>query len=117
MFKRIAADLGDKNIPRVLVQQVIPNQLKTLYYREESSNPLDKTLEIWNCEEHKFYLVEGDNSKGEWSVNNLQLIGEYDSVDRAVAEVRANYTLVQDENPEPISTAAGVKIKRLIKKN
>lgn len=115
MFRKTARDLAEKNIPKELVQQIVPNQLRTLYWREESENPQNTTVEIWNCGEHTFYLISGDNSKGEWSIADIMLVGEYESLDEATREARASYVLKAEE-PEQLQVASQ-RLKRMIKKN
>lgn len=113
-MNKTAADLGQRNMPKGLIQQVVPGALRALYWREESSMPENHILEIWGSESATFYLIDGDFVSGEWSEQNIQFIGEYDEVHQAVQAARSNYVIMEDSQPK---TEASSTFKRLIKKS
>lgn len=110
----IAADLGDANIPKVFADGVSPAPLNMLYWREQSTNPADTTVEIWSTSNDTFVMITGDFSSGEWGRDNVSFYNEYPTIQKALADARAYFTLAQDE--EPIEQNASVRFKRLIRK-
>lgn len=118
MFQKIAADLGEKNIPRALLETVSPKPLKALWWREESSNPEYTTVEMWTSEDDTFMVFSGFSGGEviEWTTDNINLFGEYDDKGRALSEIKGNFTFMQDEEPHE-QTVAKNRLKRLIRKN
>lgn len=109
----IAADLGDANIPTVFAQSASPKALQTLYWREQSTNPADTTVEIWKTEDESFVILTGFFGDKEWGYDDVTFYNEYPTIQNALADARAYFTLAQDEEP---ALAASVKFKRLIRK-
>lgn len=116
MMKRIARDLGDANIPKVMIQQVVPSQLRALWWREESTNPAHQTVEIWGSETQSFFVIAGDFIDGEWGQSDVQFIGEFEDLDKALAAARSNFVIKEDELPDEQKVASN-SFKRLIRKN
>lgn len=114
MLKKIAKDLGEMNIPKTLIQQVIPGELRAMYWREESVSPENFVVEIWGSNESTFYVIAGDFASGQWSQEFINLVGEYETVDQAIAAARSSYVI--KDNEQPVAQASNT-FKRLIKKN
>lgn len=110
----IAADLGDANIPTVFAQSASPKTLQTLYWREQSTNPADTTIEIWKTDDDSFVILTGYFGDKEWGYDDVSLFNEYPTIQNALADARSYFALVQDEEPEAV--AASVNFKRLIRK-
>lgn len=110
----IAADLGDANIPKIFAQGASPQPLQTLFWREQSTNPPDTTIEIWLTANETYVTLTGNFLDKEWGQDDVSLYKEYDTIQKALADARAYFTLAQDE--EPNEQTASVKFKRLIRK-
>lgn len=97
---KLASDLGNKNIPKTMVQSVAPSQLGSLYWREEASNPAKTIVEIWMLASGGFIAVAGDISTGEWGAGNVSLVDEAKTLQEANAYVKQNYTFAPIEEDE-----------------
>lgn len=107
-MKKLAADLGQQNIPEPLVQQLLPVQ--TLYLRVGAG---EKTVEIWNDSNNNFFVIEGDFGDGVWGLEDLTVAHEARDLSDAKGYVNAYYTITVDDG----SLSAGLNTRRLIKKS
>lgn len=110
-MKKTSADLGNRNIPKNLVQEVVGSQLKALWFRDETEN---KTIEIWTIDTDEYAVVVGQNDEEEWRSDLVSFFGKFPSISSATAEIKANFTLKSFEEPE---IQASSTFKRLIKKS
>lgn len=97
---KLASDLGNKNIPKAMVQSVAPSQLASLYWREEASSPAKTVVEIWMLANNSFIVVSGDISTGEWSQGGVSLAGEFKTLQEASASAKENFTFAPIEEDE-----------------
>lgn len=129
----LSSDLGEKNIPKTLIQSVAPSQLASLYWREQASQPANTIVEIWSLANNKFIVVSGNFSNGEWTQDDVELFGEaYDTISMAQGIVKSSFTFgpieentmvkehidappVTQEQPTTEQKAASLS-KRLIRK-
>lgn len=97
----LAGDLGEKNIPKNLVQAVAPTQLASLYWREEASQPPKTIVEIWALATNKFIVVSGNFANGEWMQDDVQVVGEtYDTVSAAQTAAKSTFSFGPIEENE-----------------
>lgn len=135
-LRKTSADLGEKNIPKALVQLNAPTQLSALYWREQASNPPKTTVEIWMLADNTFLGIQGDFSKGDWAQDDVTTIDVFPTLEKAMSSIKASYDFAPVDNAEvakehvdqqavpeaeepPVEEekTASKNFKRLVKKN
>ena len=120
-LQKLAADLGEKNIPEQFVAQVAPAPLKVLYWREEATNVPNTTVEIWMLQDSTFAVFAGEYD-GLWRPGNVRLIANdrgdstFDNLTSAMKTVRTNFVFDQVPQAPQEDFIVSSRIKRLLKK-
>ncbi|MNC50183.1 hypothetical protein D3C81_1230240 [compost metagenome] len=119
MMNKTAADLGERNIPREMLDTISPEALQVLFWREQSSNPVDTTVELWRSASGSFLVFAGYYD-GTWAEQNIQYLQDtkgplFESLESGLAAIKRSYSFGEIE--EPHEQNASYKVKRLIKRN